>query len=305
MTATRTKAEEPAADESRQPRLTAWLGVVIATALVALALWGGAHLSLPGLHPGWLAVIAGVLVVWAIVAVLAWCAAELLRRHHRAIAAASWRGGSAAARAAGSRIGRLLAWIGARLAGRWRRRGEAWRRPLFITRRPGGDGQAGDDPDPPPGSAGPGTNDPPSAPAAGGPERNGDPKMTTQTAPNGRGPRPEHDAPPGWKTLAGEVGDFEPADDGELLDWMSSQVAGMLAYGEAIADVHEHCVSAVRLDPAAMAALHDVADAVADAAEAMARAREQFRQVYEAPRTFVGDGGVLPKDGDFLTGDGD
>ena len=86
---------------------------------------------------------------------------------------------------------------------------------------------------------------------------------------------------------------------------MASQVAGMLGYGEAIADVHEHCVSSVRLDPAAMAALHDVADAVADAAEAMARAREKFVQVYQAPREFVGDGGVLPKDGDFLTGEGD
>ena len=87
---------------------------------------------------------------------------------------------------------------------------------------------------------------------------------------------------------------------------MADQVKGMLAYGEAVADVHEHHVSAgIRLDPAAMAALHDVADAVAEAAGAMAHARERYKEVYEAPRQFVSDGGVLPKDGDFTTGEGD
>jgi hypothetical protein len=120
--------------------------------------------------------------------------------------------------------------------------------------------------------------------------------MTTTTA---------HSAPAGWKALAAGTADFEPADDAELLAWMGDQVAGMLGYGEALASVHETCVSGVRLDPAAMAALHDVADATADAAEAMARAIERFKQVYEAPRGFVADGGVLPKSGDFITGDGD
>jgi hypothetical protein len=114
-----------------------------------------------------------------------------------------------------------------------------------------------------------------------------------------------HSAPAGWKALAAGAADFEPADDADLLAWMGDQVAGMLGYGEALASVHETCVSGVRLDPAAMAALHDVADATADAAEAMARAIEKFKQVYEAPRGFVADGGVLPKSGDFITGDGD
>jgi len=116
---------------------------------------------------------------------------------------------------------------------------------------------------------------------------------------------PARGTPPGWKTLTADTADFEPEDDGHLLAWMADQVAGMLGYGEAVAAVHEHCVSAVRLDPAAMATLHDVADAVADAAEAMARAINRFREVYQGPREFVADGGVLPRDGDFLTGDGD
>ena len=106
-----------------------------------------------------------------------------------------------------------------------------------------------------------------------------------------------------WQQVASATADFHPGSDAELLDWMSAEVAGMLGYGEALAELHEHCVSAVRADPAAMAALHDVADAAADCAEAMARAREKFREVYEAPREFVADGGVLPKDGDWLQGD--
>ena len=114
------------------------------------------------------------------------------------------------------------------------------------------------------------------------------------------------DVPGSWDPLVSDTHDFEAGDETELLDWMADQVKGMLAYGEAVADVHEHHVSAeIRLDPAAMAALHDVADAVAEAASAMAHARERYKEVYEAPRQFVSDGGVLPKDGDFTTGEGD
>ena len=124
-----------------------------------------------------------------------------------------------------------------------------------------------------------------------------------QTSPAGP-PAPVTAAPGAWAPLLSDTHDFEAADDGELLEWMAGQGTGMLRYGDAIADVHEHHVSAaVRLDPAAMAALRDVADAVADAAEARARAGEKFREVYEAPRGFVSEGGVLPKDGDFLTGE--
>jgi len=80
----------------------------------------------------------------------------------------------------------------------------------------------------------------------------------------------------------------------------------MLQYGEAIAEMHEHHLSAaVRLDVAAMAMMRDVAEGATEAASVMAQARERFKEVYEAPRGFVADGGVLPQDGDFLTGDDD
>lgn len=118
-------------------------------------------------------------------------------------------------------------------------------------------------------------------------------------------PASTRSVPTHWHAAATATADFHPDSDSQLLDWMSGETSGILAYGEAVAEVHEHCVSGIRLDPAAMAALHDVADAAADFAEAMARAREKFRQVYEGPREFVADGGVLPKDGDFLQGDAD
>ena len=294
MTATQTRQDSDAeVTETRQPRLT-MCGLLIATALVALTEWGGAHVRIGLGLPHWAGVIAGALALWLALAGLAWWAAELLRAHHRAVARAAWRGGRRGAAWTGGRVRRHGGWLAGVLAA-WAR--ERWRR-RETARGPDGDGgQADDAPGAP---AAP--NDPAAAPAAAAPARNGDPAMTTTTNTKAA---PQRAAPAGWKALAAETGDFEPADDAELLDWMASQVAGMLGYGEAIADVHEHCVQAVRLDPAAMAALHDVADAVADAAEAMARAREKFVQVYQAPREFVGDGGVLPKDGDFLTGEGD
>ena len=54
-----------------------------------------------------------------------------------------------------------------------------------------------------------------------------------------------------------------------------------------------------------MKALHDVADAAADAAKAMAAARAKFADHYEVPREFAANGGLLPFDGRWVTGDGD
>jgi hypothetical protein len=254
-------------------------------------------------------------------------------RQHTASAIRGARGGGGAIAAAAS------GWA----APRWQGRGESWRAPLLITRHPAATGSEDGSGEPggtaitgapaviaPPAASDTATTpDPAGAPAHAVTSQNGErPTMTKPAAPDGgtivppfgditdpdyrarmreRGggaPRAGAPAPGGWDALVSDTHDFEADDDGELLEWMADQTAGMLRYGEAIADVHEHHVSdAVRLDPAAMAMLHDAADAVADAAEAMARAAEKFREVYEAPRGFVADGGVLPKDGDFLTGD--
>ena len=113
-------------------------------------------------------------------------------------------------------------------------------------------------------------------------------------------------APGAWGALVTDTAEFEAGDETELLEWMAAQVEGMLQYGEAIAEMHEHHLSAaVRLDVAAMAMMRDVAEGATEAASVMAQARERFKEVYEAPRGFVADGGVLPQDGDFLTGDDD
>jgi len=302
-------------------RLALWAGVAAGTALVVLAEWNGVHPRIGGM-PHWAGYAAGFAAVWLAAAGLAAWAAELLRRHHQALASGAWRhgrrGALAAARRARRHGGALAGRVNARAGARWASRGDTWRAPLLLTRRPADGGQhqgvgdqacdSGDDarpqagsrdrPDGEPPAARPhsapagGAADPASAPAPAAATRNREATMTATRA-----------VPAYWHQVACATADFHPDSDAELLDWMSAEVAGMLGYGEALAELHEHCVTAVRADPAAMAALHDVADAAADCAEAMARAMDKFRQVYEAPREFVADGGVLPKDGDWLQGD--
>jgi hypothetical protein len=152
------------------------------------------------------------------------------------------------------------------------------------------------------------THNPAGAPAPAVTGQNGEQPMTTPATPTGRTRLPAQvkaNAPAGWKSLATTASDFEPGTDEELLDWMASEVAGISTYSEALTDVYETCVESIRLDPVAMAALHDAADAAADFATALAYARQRFAAHYGEVRQFVGAGGVLPKDGDFITGEGD
>ena len=108
-----------------------------------------------------------------------------------------------------------------------------------------------------------------------------------------------------WKQVVSDTSEFEPDDDGHLLAWMAAEVNGMSAYAEAMTEVYETCVSTVGLDPVAMKATHDVADAAADAASAMAAARAKFASHYSEVREFAASGGLLPYDGRWITGDGD
>ena len=108
-----------------------------------------------------------------------------------------------------------------------------------------------------------------------------------------------------WGGVIARAADFEPGDDGELLGWMGDEVSGVAGYAEALVDLYESCTSGIGLDPVAMAALHDVADAAAHAAETMSGARRRFADHYELPREFAGNGGLMPHDGRWVTGDGD
>jgi hypothetical protein len=110
--------------------------------------------------------------------------------------------------------------------------------------------------------------------------------------------------PAAWGPVIALAADFEPENDGQLLDWMNGQVTGMSGYGEALVDLYDHCTNVIGIDPAASALLHDVADAVAHAGEAMAAAKQKFVDHYELPREFAGNGGLMTHDGRWVTGEG-
>ena len=110
--------------------------------------------------------------------------------------------------------------------------------------------------------------------------------------------------PAAWGPVIAETADFEPDNDGELLDWMTRQVTGLSGWAEALIDFYEHCTTVIGIDPAASAMLHDVADAAAQAAETMGAAKAKFTEHYELPREFAGNGGLMTHDGRWITGDG-
>jgi hypothetical protein len=108
-----------------------------------------------------------------------------------------------------------------------------------------------------------------------------------------------------WKHVISSTHGFEPESDSHLLGWMAGEAGGMSGYAEEIADVYETAVNTIGLDPVAMQALHDYADAAATAAEAMAKARQRFADHYSEVRQFTANGGVLPFNGRWMTGEGD
>lgn len=108
-----------------------------------------------------------------------------------------------------------------------------------------------------------------------------------------------------WGPVVAQAADFEPESDAHLLAWMTGQVTGMAAYAEGLIDAYETGVNTTGIDPKALQALHDVADAAAHAAETMAGAKTKFADHYELPREFAANGGLMTHDGRWVTGDGD
>jgi hypothetical protein len=107
-----------------------------------------------------------------------------------------------------------------------------------------------------------------------------------------------------WAPLIAATGAFDPETDAALLGWMSGEAGGMTGYAEGLAAVYETATAVIGLDPAALAALHDCADAAAGAAEQMAVARRRFTAHYAEVRQFAAAGGVLPFNGRWMTGEG-
>ena len=315
-------ADESPAGGALTGRAVTWAGLAAGTAVTVLAVLHG--IRVPGLE-----VVLSVLATWALLVILAITAAELLRRHHRALARHAARHGKrgalfaarhgrrgALAAGRGTRRGSQSAagYLARKAAARWQNREH---RPLLFTRH------SGPAPETPAGTAGP---PPPSGtvPGAGSSPHEG--KTMADTIINDDATRarqraggritPAHRArhtaartggamPAEWAGVIARAADFEPGDDGELLGWMGDEVSGVAGYAEALIDLYESCTAGIGLDPVAMTALHDVADAAAHAAETMSGARHRFADHYELPREFAGNGGLMPHDGRWVTGDGD
>ena len=305
MTATtppKTAASRITATGALTIRMVVGTGLALGTAATVLAVRDG--IRIPGLQ-----VVVSVIVTWLLLTMAAITAAELLRRHHRAMGRHAWRHSKRGAvftahhthrgaKAAGG-------YLASKAAARWENRQH---RPLMFTRHSG--------------PAPAGTADPSGTATDAGtppPERKTtmtDTKVvddgTTKAGPNGRtqsARRARNTAggaiPAEWAGVIGRAADFEPGDDGELLDWMGDEVNGVHGYAEALIEAYETCTNGIGLDPAAMAALHDVADAATEAAAAMASARKKFGDYYQQPREFAGNGGLMPHDGRWVTGEGD
>ena len=74
--------------------------------------------------------------------------------------------------------------------------------------------------------------------------------------------------------------------------------------GEALEAQLDHCLTVLRLDPVALQGLADYADQKAEHAHGAVQIGRMINAVYAEIQEFRSGGGVLPKDGDFLTGEG-
>ena len=295
MTATATKQARKLVS-----RAVIWAGLALGTAVTVLAVMNGVRV--PRLET-----VLSVLATWALLAVLAVVAVELLRRHHRAIGRHGWRYGRrgtlATARHARRHGGTALRWLVSRAAPRWENRE---RQPLMFRKLRGAAEDPAAEPAPEAEAAAPG--DAPDAPPPDDTDGGTTSMTASKIAPGRRARRAAARSggsiPSEWGPVIARAADFEPEDDGELLEWMTRQVTGLSAWAEALVDFYEHATQVIGIDPKASAMLHDVADAAAGAAETMGAAKAKFTEHYELPREFAANGGLMTHDGRWVTGEG-
>ena len=295
MTATATKQARTLVS-----RAVIWAGLALGTFLTVLAVMHG--IRVPRLE-----VVLSVIATWALLTVLTVVAVELLRRHHRAIGRHAARYGKRGAVATATHARRhgetALRRLVARAAPRWENRE---RQPLMFRKLRGKPEDPAADPAPEAEAPAPGA-----APHAPPPDdtNGGTTSMTvSKIAPERRARRTAArtggSVPSEWGPVIAQTADFEPEDDGELLEWMTRQLTGLSAWAEALVDFYEHCTAVIGIDPKASAMLHDVADAAAQAAETMGAAKAKFTEHYELPREFAANGGLMTHDGRWVTGEG-
>jgi hypothetical protein len=277
---------------------------------------------------GFLGIVAGFLILAAILYVVSLVLVHILHVHHRAI-------GSWLVRAAGHG----LAWAG--------RRGErllasgydylvalvapliiavgAWAGPRWLRRHDPDDDDPDDDPetgvtDP----AGEGPAGSAEAPAPADESKDGVP-VTTSTEPSYRGgqlaqtmaaDRPARRAGsrfggrrtfPEAKPLINLVDDANPSDGDEIdhHDLQLGLAATLYDLAQAWSSYCGRCAApTVRLGKGAMEAANALAETLVTAAEGAAEASKGFEDYYDGINEEVAGGKELPKDGDFLTGQG-
>lgn len=111
--------------------------------------------------------------------------------------------------------------------------------------------------------------------------------------------------PPVLRAVISWIDDFEPENDADLHDFLQSLAAGLHDVGASLNDLYELCTSPqLRIGKGGMSATHAAADAIADAAGGVSGASKALASYYEGVSEAVADGVELPKDGDFITGDG-
>ena len=283
-------------------RAVLWTGIALGTCLAVLAITDGVRLRIGGM-PSVLGVILGAVLVWALIVLAAVALAEVVRRHHRTAGRYALKQGKRGA-VATARHGRTVrAWLVSKTASRWEGREH---QPLMFRRLRGEPEDPAAETAPGAEAAAPGTapDAPPPDDTDGGTTSMTVSKIAPQRRARRAAARTGGSVPSEWGPVIAQTADFEPEDDGELLEWMSRQVTGLSAWAEALVDFYEHCTATIGIDPKASAMLHDVADAAAQAAETMGAAKARFTEHYELPREFAGNGGLMTHDGRWITGEG-
>jgi hypothetical protein len=277
-----------AAGYRRSPvRLVLITGIIAGSALAALAIINGIHVPWPGLPPVPGALL-GFAAGWLIAVAVATLVVELLRRHHRAVAAGAWQ---AARDRGGSLIDRLATWAGPRWQRRWAPAGALTEAPAAAVEAPPAVVPV-----------------PVAAPAAAVASPNGDTPMTTAerpARPPSRTPRAAPGASATWRAVASDIADFEPEDEADLARRFRDEAAGMAEYAGGIAALIERMHERDGFDMASLGLMHDAADKVADASDDVTSAVGRFLAFYENLIAHAAEHGQnsAPHDGRFFSGD--
>lgn len=109
---------------------------------------------------------------------------------------------------------------------------------------------------------------------------------------------------PAFAAAVAEIGGHEPEDDADLIGFMRHAAAFQAAQADAWRALLDRCLHEVGLDPASVQGVAEYADVMGDTAHDATGMAAQFATVYAQVRDWLADGGVLPHDGRWLTGEG-